>query len=86
MEVSYTPGFLRMLKTLQKGLQDEAIEKIEQFKNPKKHKQLKVHKLGGRLRGRCSFSVNYKTRIVFRYIGKPKEAILLAIGDHDVYE
>lgn len=86
MEVSYTPGFLRMLKTLQKGLQEEAIEKIELFKYPENHKQLKVHKLGGRLKGRYSFAVNYNIRIVFRYIAKPKEALLLAIGDHDVYK
>jgi toxin HigB-1 len=86
MEVAYTPGFLRMLKSLSNALREEAIEKIELFKDPKNHKQLKVHKLTGRLKGRYSFSVNYKTRIVFSYINKPKEALLLAVDDHDVYK
>lgn len=75
-----------MLKALPHDLQEEAIEKIEVFKDVKSHKSLKVHKLRNRLRGRHSFSVNYKTRIVFKYVGKPKEALLLAIGDHDIYK
>jgi len=86
MEVLYTPGFLRMLKALPGALQEEVIEKVEYFKEESKHTTLKVHKLRGRLKGRYSFSVNYKTRIVFQYVGKPKEALLLAIGDHDVYD
>lgn len=87
MEVSYTPSFVRMLKSLPAALQEEAIEKIERFRHPKNHEQLKVHKLSGRLQGRYSFSVNYKTRIVFSYLrGIPKEARLDAIGDHDLYD
>src|SRR3989344_7945409 len=49
------------------------------------YKQLKVHKLQGPLAGRHSFSVNYKTRIIFCYISK-KEVVLLAIGDHSIYD
>ena len=64
-------------------MQEEAWEAIDAFSNVNQHACLKVHKLKGRLSGRYSFSVNYKFRIVFCY--KKKEAILLAIGDHDVY-
>lgn len=85
MRVSVTPQFRRQFKKLEKALQEEALEKIELFKNTKHHAQLKVHKLKGVLKGRYSFSVNYKYRIVFMYASK-QEAILLAIGDHDVYE
>lgn len=86
MEIVYTPEFLRSLKKLPHELQEEAIEKIDLFRDLLNHKKLKVHKLKGMLRGRYSFSVNYKTRIIFRYVRKPKEAVLLAIGDHDVYQ
>lgn len=86
MEIFYTPEFLRSLKKLPHKLQEEAIEKIDLFRDPLSHKNLKVHKLKGMLRGRYSFSVNYKTRIVFRYVEKPKNAVLLAIGDHNVYQ
>ena len=85
MEVYFKPTFIRKLKSLEAALQDEIMEKIELFKDEKNHKQLKVHKLQGVLSGRYSFSVNYQTRIVFSYLSK-NEAVLLAVGDHDVYK
>jgi len=84
MKIVYLPSFIRQFKTLEKDLQEEAFEKIELFRNADNHKFLRVHKLKGRLAGRYSFSVNYKTRIVFSYISKD-EAAFLDIGDHDVY-
>ena len=86
LAVKYTPAFLRKLDKLEPGLQEEAIYKIKLFADKKNHEILKVHKLKGRLDNCYSFSVNYKTRIVFSYSSKSKnEAILLAIGDHDIY-
>jgi len=85
MKIVYAPSFLKQFKRLELALQEEAYEKIELFEDIKNHKQLKVHKLKGRLKGRCSFSVNYKTRIVFMY-GSKQIANFLAIGDHDVYK
>jgi mRNA-degrading endonuclease YafQ of YafQ-DinJ toxin-antitoxin module len=87
MEISFTPAFIKQLKSLPEKLQEEALEKIEMFSDIKNHQTLKVHKLKGRLNGRQSFSVNFSTRIVFCYLKtKPKEACLLAIGDHEVYD
>ena len=85
MKVSFLPLFARKFNRLGVALQDEVMEKIELFKDEKNHKYLKVHKLHGVLSGRYSFSVNYKTRIVFSYLSK-NEAVLLAVGDHDVYK
>ena len=85
LSVIYIPVFLRQLKKLEPQLQEEAIIKMGLFKDSKNHKQLKVHKLKGPLSGRYSFYVNYKFRIVFSYLSK-KEAVLLAIGDHDIYK
>lgn len=86
MQVSYTASFIRMFGKLPIALQEEAWEKIELFSEEKNHTHLKVHKLGGRLEGWFSFSVNYQTRIIFHYLkASPKEARLDAIGDHDVY-
>ena len=85
MEVSYLPSFAKKLKSLETALQEEIMEKIELFKDEKNHKQLKVHKLHGVLSGRYSFSVNFKTRIIFSYLSK-KDAVLLAVGDHEVYK
>ena len=87
MQLAYAPTFIRMLKALPQELQIEALEKIELFQNRKHHNMLKVHKLKGRLAGRYSFSVNFRTRIVFQFanIRGERVAHLLAIGDHNVY-
>ncbi|MCK5027657.1 MAG: type II toxin-antitoxin system mRNA interferase toxin, RelE/StbE family [Candidatus Pacebacteria bacterium] len=85
MEVCFKPTFVRQFKILEDDLQEEVLEKIELLKSKNNHRQLKVHKLSGRLKDRYSFSVNYKIRIVFKYETKSK-AVLLAIGSHDVYK
>lgn len=82
--VHYKPIFIRQLNKLDSDLQNEAIEKIALFKNTSNHQRLAVHKLHGRLDGRLGFSVNFKYRIVFKYLSKT-EVVLLAVGDHDVY-
>ncbi|MFA4845032.1 MAG: type II toxin-antitoxin system mRNA interferase toxin, RelE/StbE family [Patescibacteria group bacterium] len=85
MEVSFSPSFLRTLHHLPSPLQMEVVEKIDLFASEKNSQALKVHKLTGRLRGCYSFSVNYHIRIVFEFVGKPRRAYLLDVGDHDVY-
>lgn len=84
IEIGFKPSFIRQVKCLEENLRVEVLEKIELFKNIKNHRVLKVHKLHGPLADCWSFSVNYKTRIVFHYETK-NETIILAIGDHSVY-
>ena len=86
MDVAYTPQFRRQFKKLPKPLQEEAFEKIELFGDFNQHSSLRVHKLKGRMDGRWSFSVNYRYRIVFMWEVQSESAILLAIGDHAIYE
>lgn len=85
IEIIYAPVFIRRFKKLEPSLQAEAFDKIELFKNAENHGQLGVHKLQGNLSDKYSFSVNYKVRIVFKYM-KRGEAGLLDIGNHDVYK
>lgn len=84
MEVSYTKAFFKRLNKHGEDFQHAVLEKIEEFKDPKNHEQLRVHKLHGKFSKFYSFSVNYKTRIVFEYVSKT-EVALLSIGDHDIY-
>ncbi|MCX6789996.1 MAG: type II toxin-antitoxin system mRNA interferase toxin, RelE/StbE family [Candidatus Kaiserbacteria bacterium] len=84
LTVSFKASFLRQMNKLDEDLQGEAIEKIDLLKDIQNHQLLKVHKLHGPLTGTSSFSVNYKTRIVFQYVSKT-EVALLSIGDHDIY-
>lgn len=84
IRVAYKATFLRQFDNLDAPLQEEILEKIEKFKNPANHQQLKAHKLHGRLKDFYSFSVNYRFRIVFEYLSS-NETVLLAIGNHEVY-
>ncbi len=86
MEVSFSPNFIRELEGLPRSLREEAIEKIEALSQNPKQPRLKVHKLSGSLKNRYAFSVNYRIRIIFRFIGKPRRAYLLHIGGHEVYD
>ena len=86
MNVAFTPQFRRQFKKLPKALQEETFEKIEMFEDLSQHSSLRIHKLKGRMDGRWSFSVNYRYRIVFMWEVQNESAILLAIGDHAIYE
>lgn len=83
--IGFKAAFLRQLKKLPLALQQETKEKLSLFKNDPAEPSLRVHKLKGKLKGRLSFSVNYQYRIIFVY-EKPNAVVLLAIGDHSIYE
>ncbi|MBI2550790.1 plasmid stabilization protein [Candidatus Uhrbacteria bacterium] len=87
MEVSYAPSFIRQYKNLPALLKQEVKEKVSLFADIRNHQALRVHKLKGSLKEQYGLNVNYEIRIVFWYMKtKPKEAVLLAIGDHEVYK
>jgi len=85
IRINFKSTFIRQFKKLEEALSLEVREKLELFKDPKNHAMLKVHKLHGPLKGYHSFSVNYKTRIIFDYQSKT-EVVFMTIGDHDVYD
>lgn len=84
LNVIFASSFIRSLKKLNVNLQDEVLEKIEQFKNKENHQKLRVHKLKGNLKEYYSFSVNYKIRILFYWQGDVA-VVLMEVGDHDIY-
>ncbi len=87
MEVAFRPSFVRQLNALDMHLREEIIESIEEFKNPIHHKRLRVHPLKGKLKGFYSFSVNFRYRVIFEWIGRGKKlAVLAQVGDHDIYQ
>lgn len=87
LDVEYAPKFIRAYNNLEPKLREEVKEKIALFKNPANHRQLEVHPLKGRMAGRWAFSVNYRDRVVFKYVGKGKRHVaLLIVGDHSIYE
>ncbi len=88
IKINYSPKFLKIYKKIkEEDLKKEIKTKIDLFKKEKNHKSLEVHKLKKAKRETYSFSVNYKDRILFRYLSKnKKEVVLLVFGDHEVYK
>lgn len=82
--ISATPQFRKIFSQLENSLKEEALVKLEMFRDPKSHINFKVHKLKGNQNKHYCFSVNYKIRIVFIRL-TPNEIVLTAIGDHDIY-
>jgi plasmid maintenance system killer protein len=85
IEIIFAPVFVSRFKRLEPDLQEEALGKVDLFHDRNNHKVLKVHKLKGKFAGLFSFSVNFKTRIIFEFTGK-NEVSFLDIGDHDIYK
>ncbi len=83
--VGFAKTFFQRLEKLPLALQEEVFEKIELFRNSENHKMLRVHKLHGPMKDRCSFWANYHIRIVFIYI-KKNHAVLQQVGDHSLYD
>jgi mRNA-degrading endonuclease YafQ of YafQ-DinJ toxin-antitoxin module len=87
LEIGYSPSFVRLYKKLHPDLQVEVKEKINLFKSPDNHDSLRVHKLSGKLKNQYSFSVNYSDRIIFEYLDKGKNSVvLLHVGSHAIYK
>ncbi len=82
LTIFYTPQFIRRYKNLTPALKEEVKEKIEEFKNIKSHRKLKVHKLKN-MGSTFSFSVNFKIRIIFEYQKNKRNVNMLYVGDHD---
>lgn len=84
-EILIKPSFIKQLKRLENDVMELALKRIDLLKNKNNHTAIKVHKLHGRFAGWCSFSVDYKIRIIFRFESNSK-IVLLAIDDHDIYK
>ncbi len=85
MKIYYTKKFEREYKKIGQDLKlrIEALETI--FRKDPFAKILKTHKLHGGLAGLCSFSVDFKNRIVFEFADK-ETVFFHSIGSHDIYK
>lgn len=68
MVIYYSPEFKRQFRKLPKHLQTIAIEREAVFRKDPFSPTLKTHKLTGRLQGIWSFSLDYKNRVLFRFL------------------
>jgi len=88
IKVSYNSSFKRAFKRkLVTGSEREARvrSKIALFLYDPFDKELRTHKLSGRLKGYWSFSVEYDLRVIF-YFEDAETAVFVDLGTHkEVY-
>jgi mRNA-degrading endonuclease YafQ of YafQ-DinJ toxin-antitoxin module len=85
MEVSFSSSFKRAFKKRITGnpdLESRFWQKLEQFTIEPFAPTLKTHKLSGKLRDFCSFSIDYDARVLF-YFTEDEKAVFVDIGSHD---
>jgi len=87
IRIGFAPEFFRRLRRVHPDIQEQALHRLELFKESDNHRSLKVHKLKGRMKNQYAFSVTYKIRIIFKWLSKSKDhAYILTLDDHDIYK
>jgi mRNA-degrading endonuclease YafQ of YafQ-DinJ toxin-antitoxin module len=84
MIVYYSPLFARQYKKLPQAIKEIAVKQEVDFRRDPFHPSLRTHKLVGELQGIWSFSLDYKNRILFRFLDG-KKVLFLSVGDHSIY-
>ncbi|MDL1971363.1 MAG: type II toxin-antitoxin system mRNA interferase toxin, RelE/StbE family [Candidatus Desulfofervidaceae bacterium] len=85
MEVAFSSSFKRAFKKKikrNKDLQEIFWKKLEKFIEDPFAKELKTHKLTGKLEDSWSFSLRYDLRVIF-FFAENKKVVLVDIGTHE---
>ncbi len=82
MRVVFSVRFVKQLAKADTALVELVYAAVEEFRDVRNHKSLKVHKLKGTLKNVYAFSVTYKVRVLFYYPEKGVAEILM-FGTHD---
>lgn len=84
LAIRYAPEFKRDYKKLREGPRQAMKRRGVLFQENPFHPLLKTHKLAGKLAGIWAFSVDFRVRVLFEFIGE-NEVVLLRVGDHSIY-
>lgn len=76
--------FTRSFAKLPPGIQKKVVAKVTLFETNPQHSSLKTHKLKGELKDRWSFNVDWRYRVVFKFVNGDR-VVYLDVGDHKVY-
>ncbi len=85
MEVYYSSRFRRHYKKLSPSIKFLAQKKDALFRKNPRDPKLKLHGLGGALKGYFAFSIDFHYRIIVRFRDE-NSALFYDIGTHDIYE
>jgi len=85
MEIEYSSHFKNSYKKLTRGIQIKAEVAELLFRDDPFNPKIKTHKLKGKLKDFYSFSIDFKFRIVFKFVSGRKKVVFLDVGDHKIY-
>jgi len=86
MEIAFSSSFKRAYKKRSKNNKDfeeKFLQSVEIFCKDPFDRQLRTHKLKGKLKDLWSFSIEFNLRVIFYFEEKDKKAIFTDIGSHD---
>ncbi len=87
MNIFYTSRFMRAYKKLPTEIKTKLYESEVIFRKNPFDPRLKTHKLAAEFRGYLAFSVDYKTRVIFRFKQDDEQIVYFeSIGDHGIYK
>ena len=82
--IRYAPEFQRDYRKLPERIRVRVKERGALFTADPFHPLLRTHKLSGKLAGVWAFTVDFRHRVLFEFIGE-SEVLLLRVGDHSIY-
>jgi len=85
ISIAWDSGFKKAYRKKLKNdkeLKRKFIKSIKLFSTDPFSKQLRTHKLTGRLQGLWAFSVDYDVRVIFSFTNE-NEVLLIDIGGHE---
>ncbi len=82
--IEYSTKYLRSFKKLPGRLKHKALEKERLFRSNPFDARLGSHKLSGKFQGYWSYSVDYKSRVIFRFING-NSVLFFDVGPHPIY-
>lgn len=80
-----TTQFKKSFRRLPRDIQKKTAEREKIFIANPFDPRLDTHKTKGRLKGLWSYSVDFRYRVLFRFIDE-ESVIYHNIGDHSIYE
>lgn len=84
IQIEYSTNFVKQFKKLTPQVKKEAIKAEFLFKKDPFSQKIKTHKLSGKLSGLWAFSIDFRNRIIFEFVGKRK-VVFYKIGTHEIY-
>jgi len=84
IQISVTKKFERQYQKLSRYAREKACLKERIFRENPFDLRLETHKLHGKEKDACAFSIDYSHRIKFIFLAR-EHVLFLEIGGHDIY-